>query len=91
MATQTTVEYPNAVEQMTKTWLATLDGIYKMQEQNEKLLVGMLEYNRQAREEGRRMTEKMLAQVGENQKQVAQLVETASKTMMEAFKIPTRG
>jgi len=89
---QTTVEYPKVpVEQITKTWLATIDGLNKLQEQNEKIFVNMLEYNKEIREEGRRIAEKMLTQIAENQKNVATLVEAATKTVVAAFEAPVNG
>lgn len=77
-----------AAEHITKTWLATLDGLSKLQEQNEKLLIEMLQYNREVREESKKVAEKVFAQIAESQKNVTTLVETATRTMTAAFKIP---
>lgn len=77
------------VEQMTRSWMAAIDGMTRVQEQNEKILTSMIEQNREAREQTRRVAEKMIEQMCENQKAMFTLMETATKTMATAFQPKT--
>lgn len=77
------------VEQMTKSWMAAIEGMSRVQEQNEKILTTMIEQNREAREQTRRVAEKMIEQMCENQKSMFSLMETATKTMAGAFQVKT--